>query len=157
MAGPGSWIPRQADLLSAGRSPASPRSISEQAPTSEHAPYARDMPAFPLCAKLTKTESRGKVSPAAAGPATVEIERFDPVFGWQFYRQVSAFVSEGAASLPFVPPAVGQWRAKATYGGSRVWSPSAVGFSYLLVSREPGLRYVGRARVTLNDRRARAW
>jgi hypothetical protein len=75
-----------------------------------------------------------KVSPAASGPVTVEIERFDPVFGWQFYRQVSAFVSEGSASVPFVAPAVGRWRAKATYGGSRVASPSAVGFSYLLVA-----------------------
>jgi hypothetical protein len=75
-----------------------------------------------------------KVSPAASGPVVVEIERFDPFFGWQFYRQTTAFVSEGAASIPFVPPAVGQWRAKATYEGSRVSSPSAVGFSYLLVS-----------------------
>ncbi len=75
-----------------------------------------------------------KVSPAASGPVVVEIERFDPVFGWQFYRQETAFVSEGAASIPFTPPAVGQWRAKATYEGSRTSSPSAVGFSYLLVS-----------------------
>ncbi len=45
-----------------------------------------------------------KVSPAASGPVTVEIERFDPVFGWQFYRQVSALVSEGAAGVPFVAP-----------------------------------------------------
>jgi hypothetical protein len=75
-----------------------------------------------------------KVSPASSGPVVVEIERFDPVFGWQFYRQETAFVSEGAASVPFAPPAVGQWRAKATYEGSRVSSPSAVGFSYLLVS-----------------------
>jgi hypothetical protein len=75
-----------------------------------------------------------KVSPAASGPVVVEIERFDPVFGWQFYRQETAYVSEGAASIPFTPPAVGQWRAKATYKGSRTSSPSAVGFSYLLVS-----------------------
>ncbi len=75
-----------------------------------------------------------KVSPAASGPVVVEIERFDPVFGWQFYRQSTAFVSDGSASVPFVPPAVGQWRAKATYEGSRTSSSSAVGFSYLLVS-----------------------
>jgi hypothetical protein len=75
-----------------------------------------------------------KVSPAASGPVTVEIERFDPVFGWQFYRQVLASAIEGAAGIPFVAPAVGQWRAKATYAGSLVSSPSAVGFSYLLVS-----------------------
>jgi hypothetical protein len=75
-----------------------------------------------------------KVSPAASGPAILEIERLTPVFGWQFYRQVSALVSEGTASALFVPPAVGEWRAKATYEGSRVSSPSAVGFSYLQVS-----------------------
>lgn len=75
-----------------------------------------------------------KVSPAASGPITVDIERFDPVFGWQFYRESHAFASGGSASVPFAPPAVGRWRAKASYGGSRTASPSAVGFSYLLVS-----------------------
>jgi hypothetical protein len=75
-----------------------------------------------------------KVSPAASGPVVVEIERFDPVFGWQFYRQETAFVSEGTASVPFIPPAVGRWRAKANYEGSRTSSPSAVGYTYLLVS-----------------------
>lgn len=75
-----------------------------------------------------------KVTPAASGPVTVDIDRFDPVFGWQFYRQEQAFASGGSASIPFTPPAVGRWRANATYGGSRTASPSAVGFSYLLVS-----------------------
>jgi hypothetical protein len=73
------------------------------------------------------------VSPAASGPVTVEIERFDPVFGWQFYRQLRAQVSAGTASLPFTAPAVGQFRVDAVYAGSRVSSPSRVGFSYLLV------------------------
>jgi hypothetical protein len=75
-----------------------------------------------------------KVAPAASGPVTVDIERFDPVFGWQFYRQSQAVASGGSASVAFTPPAVGRWRAKASYGGSRTFSPSAVGFSYLLVS-----------------------
>jgi hypothetical protein len=75
-----------------------------------------------------------KVTPGASGPITVDIERFDPVFGWQFYRETHAFASGGSASVPFTPPAVGRWRAKASYGGSRTASPSAVGFSYLLVS-----------------------
>jgi hypothetical protein len=74
-----------------------------------------------------------KVSPAASGPVTVEIERFDPVFGWQFYRQANAVAHRGTASVPFVAPAIGRWRAKATFAGSRTFSPSAVGFSYLLV------------------------
>ena len=75
-----------------------------------------------------------KISPAASGPVTVEIERFDPVFGWQFYREAHAFVSEGVATISFTPPNVGRWRANASYAGSRTASPSAVGFSYLLVS-----------------------
>jgi len=75
-----------------------------------------------------------KVLPAASGPVTVEIDRFDPVFGWQFYRQGNAFAAGGTAVVGFTPPAVGRWRAKAEYGGSRTSSPSAVGFTYLLVS-----------------------
>jgi hypothetical protein len=75
-----------------------------------------------------------KVSPAVSGPVTVDIERFDPVFGWQFYREQHAFASGGSATLPFTPPAVGRWRARASYGGSRTASPSAVGFTYLLVA-----------------------
>ncbi len=75
-----------------------------------------------------------KIAPGASGPVTVDIERFDPVFGWQFYRESHVVASGGTASVPFTPPAVGRWRAKASYGGSRTFSPSAVGFSYLLVS-----------------------
>ncbi len=77
-----------------------------------------------------------KVTPAESGPVSVDIERFDPVFGWQFYSEVHASASGGLASVPFTPPAVGSWRAKATYEGSRTASPSpsAVGFTYLLVS-----------------------
>jgi hypothetical protein len=74
------------------------------------------------------------VSARASGPVTVEIERFDPVFGWQFYRQVQASVSEGNAQIPFTPPTVGEWRADASYHGSRTTSPSGIGFTYLPVS-----------------------
>jgi hypothetical protein len=75
-----------------------------------------------------------RVSPGASGPVKVEVQRFDPVFGWQFYRELEAQVSEGSATIPFTPPAVGNWRAKASYTGSRVASPSGVGFTYLLVN-----------------------
>jgi hypothetical protein len=75
-----------------------------------------------------------KVTPAESGPVSVEIQRFDPVFGWQYYREEHVLASEGLATVPFTPPTVGQWRAKATYEGSRVASPSAVGFTYLHVS-----------------------
>jgi hypothetical protein len=88
-------------------------------------------------AKATAGQGLGidvRISPAASGPVTVDIERFDPVFGWQFYREDHGFAGGGAASIPFTPPAVGRWRANASYGGSRTASPSSVGFSYLLVS-----------------------
>lgn len=73
------------------------------------------------------------VTPAVSGPVSVQIERFDPVFGWQFYREAYTFASSGVASVPFTPPAVGRWRAKANYLGSRTASPSAVGHTYLVV------------------------
>ncbi|HWX43870.1 MAG TPA: hypothetical protein VNY52_00940 [Solirubrobacteraceae bacterium] len=75
-----------------------------------------------------------RVAPAASGPVTVEVWRFDPVFGWQFYREIQTNVNEGSASIPFTAPAVGRWRANAAYAGSRTAAPSAVGFTYLLVN-----------------------
>jgi hypothetical protein len=74
------------------------------------------------------------VTPGASGPVKVEVQRFDPVFGWQFYRVIEAQVSEGGAVIPFTPPTVGNWRANASYAGSLVASPSGVGFTYLLVN-----------------------
>ncbi len=75
-----------------------------------------------------------QVTPAESGPVTVEIERFDPVFGWQFSQRVQAFASGGLATVPFAPPSPGRWRARAFYRGSRTASPSAVGYTYLQVS-----------------------
>jgi hypothetical protein len=80
------------------------------------------------------TPIRVHVTTGASGPVTLNVERFDPVFGWQFFRQARAYVSGGTASIPFTAPAVGQWRVNAAYAGSRVSSPSRIGFSYLLVS-----------------------
>jgi hypothetical protein len=73
------------------------------------------------------------ITPAASGRVTIDIERFDPVFGWQFYREDHVTASGGSASDSLVAPSVGHWRAKASYGGSRTASPSAVGHRYLLV------------------------
>ncbi|HEV3320648.1 MAG TPA: hypothetical protein VG147_00470 [Solirubrobacteraceae bacterium] len=78
-------------------------------------------------------EIKVRVTPGAVGPVKVEVQRFDPVFGWQFYRTLEATVNEGTASIPFTPPSPGNWRANATYAGSRIFSPSHVGFTYLFV------------------------
>lgn len=75
-----------------------------------------------------------RVRHASAGPVTVELERFDPLFGWQFYRQLHARLNGGVASIAFTASAVGRWRVDARYEGTRVSSPSRIGFSYLLVA-----------------------
>jgi len=116
---------------------------------STHGPTAGDYSLFRESRTITKTRISFSplgahpeqtvsidvhVSARASGPVTIEMERFDPVFGWQFYRQIDAFVSEGAAAVAFTPPSVGEWRADASYHGSRTASPSGIGFSYLPVS-----------------------
>ncbi len=75
-----------------------------------------------------------KVSPGVSGPARVDIERFDPVFGWQFYAREQTFVSGGSGSVRFTPPAIGRFRAEGSFEGSRTSSPSGTNVAYLLVS-----------------------
>jgi len=76
------------------------------------------------------------VRPGVSGPATVEIDRFDPVAGWQFYKDARVNVADGRGSVSFVPPSTGQWLAHADFLGSRGASPSESGYSRLL-SAEP--------------------
>ena len=68
------------------------------------------------------------------GPVTVDIERFDPVFGWQFYRQSQASRAAARRACRSRPRRSVAGVRRPSYGGSRTFSPSAVGFSYLLVS-----------------------
>ncbi len=72
------------------------------------------------------------VTPGVSGPATVEIDRFDPVAGWQFYRSVRVSVADGSGSVSFTPPSTGQWLTQASFLGSRGASPSKSGHSRLL-------------------------
>ncbi len=81
----------------------------------------------------TPTAIAVKISPAVSGPVRVEVERFDPVFGWQFYKEDRAFAGEGSASISFAPPTVGLWKARASFEGSRTASPSEAGYTYLHV------------------------
>jgi hypothetical protein len=74
------------------------------------------------------------VTPGAAGPVTITIQRFDPLAGWQFYRRVKTRASGGSASVGFSPASVGRWRASASFDGTRTASSSASGFATLLVA-----------------------
>jgi hypothetical protein len=68
-----------------------------------------------------------RVTPGVDGPVTVDVERFDPLAGWQFYTRYRRTVSGGSASIPFTPPSVGRWRVRATYDGTRRAAPSGPG------------------------------
>jgi hypothetical protein len=72
------------------------------------------------------------VAPAAAGAAVVEIDRFDPLSGWQFYRQQRVNVSGGAGTLSFTPPSTGQWLVHASYLGTHTASPSESRYARVL-------------------------
>lgn len=73
------------------------------------------------------------VSPGITGPATLLIQRFDPLEGWQFFRQVRVNVGGGTGVYGFTPPTVGRYRAKAFFRGTRTASRSESGFTYLNV------------------------
>ena len=74
------------------------------------------------------------VMPAVDGPVTIEVDSFDPVQGWQFYRFYHVQAVGGVARMPFVAPHVGRWRATASFDGTSTASPATTGFLYALVA-----------------------
>jgi hypothetical protein len=74
------------------------------------------------------------VAPGASGPVQVTIERFDPLAGWQFFRQVRTTAAGGSAGVAFTPPTEGRWRARAVFPGTRIAAPSESGYAHLLVA-----------------------
>ena len=64
------------------------------------------------------------VAPDASGPVTVDVERFDPLAGWQFYTRFERRAQTGSAAIAFTPPSVGRWRVRATFDGTRIAAPS---------------------------------
>ena len=69
-----------------------------------------------------------KVSPAANGRVTFEIERFDPIAGWQFVRGIERRLASGRAVAAFTPTQ-GRWRVRAHYGQTLAWSASVSGWA----------------------------
>lgn len=74
-------------------------------------------------------------TPTASGPVTVTIERFDPLSGWLFLKRVHTSESGGVASIGFSPPAVGKYRARGSFDGTKRTAPSNTGYAYLSVER----------------------
>jgi hypothetical protein len=86
---------------------------------------------------LANGSSRATVAPGAsvaltvgvhsssAGIVRLEIDRFDPLTGWHFYRLYRLRLgASGQTGLSWRPPAIGHWRAQASFRGTRTASPS---------------------------------
>jgi hypothetical protein len=74
------------------------------------------------------------VTPAVSGPVRVDVERFDPLAGWQFYRRFHSRATSGHASVSFVPPGVGRYRARGLFLRTREATASATNVARLLVA-----------------------
>jgi hypothetical protein len=77
-----------------------------------------------------------RVAPRPGGGVVrMQINRFDPLEGWQFFRLIHVRVgSGGVASVGWTPPSVGRWEVRATYRGTRTSSPSRSNVAKLLVA-----------------------
>ena len=68
-----------------------------------------------------------RVTPAVDGPATMRIERFDPLAGWLFHTELQPRAGAGRATVDFRPPSVGRWRITGSFDGTRRAAPSEGG------------------------------
>lgn len=70
-----------------------------------------------------------------SGPVRLELDRFDPLTGWHFYRLYRLWLGgNGRTGISWRPPAIGHWRARASFGGTRTESPSDGGSARIVVS-----------------------
>ena len=75
------------------------------------------------------------VAHASAGRVNVEVDRFDPLAGWQFARLFRTRVdAAGRAQISWLPPTQGRWRASAIYFGTITASPSRSSPATLVVA-----------------------
>ena len=76
-----------------------------------------------------------EVSFSPSGAVRLEIDRFDPLSGWHFYRLYRLQLGgNGRTGISWRPPAIGHWRVHASFGGTRTASPSDGGTARLVVS-----------------------
>jgi hypothetical protein len=66
------------------------------------------------------------------GRIEIQIDRFDPLTGWQFNRKLR--VRADQPSVTWLPPAPGRWRARATFLGTLLFSPSRSPYAYVTVA-----------------------
>lgn len=91
--------------------------------------------AFAAPGQAVTLAARVSSGAAAGGALRIQVDRFDPLEGWQFFRLFSEGAgSDGSAGVAWVPPTVGRWRAHAVFFGTRTASPSSSGYARLLVA-----------------------
>jgi hypothetical protein len=73
------------------------------------------------------------VTTRATGPADLFVERFDPVDGWSFLKRFRVNVANGRAHVSFRPPAIGSYRLRVEYLGSRGSQASESGYAHFRV------------------------
>lgn len=72
------------------------------------------------------------VSPTPSGGTVVlQIDRLDPLTGWHFHR---LYRVPAGQSVAWRPPALGRWRARASFLGTGRSSPSRSGYAYVIVA-----------------------
>lgn len=71
---------------------------------------------------------------ASGGVVRIQLDRLDPVAGWQFARLYVVPLSGNVARLDWVPPTVGRFRFHATFSGTREESPSGSGYQFVRVT-----------------------
>jgi hypothetical protein len=74
------------------------------------------------------------VTPAVSGPIRIDIERFDPLAGWQFLTRIRSHASGGHAAVSFTPPAEGRYRARGLFLRTRAATASETKLATLLVA-----------------------
>jgi hypothetical protein len=83
---------------------------------------------------LSRGAGTVRVNPGVAGTARATIQRLDPEFGWQYVRTVNVHVAGGHGTFALGATAVGRWRVRAEYLGTRDSAPSTSGFAQVLVT-----------------------
>jgi hypothetical protein len=72
---------------------------------------------------------------SSAGAVRLELDRFDPLSGWHFYKLYRLRLgASGRTGLSWRAPAIGHWRVHASFGGTRIESPSDGGTARIVVS-----------------------
>jgi hypothetical protein len=79
---------------------------------------------------VTGDSFTARTSPTAdGGTIELQIDRFDPLTGWQFNRLVR--LSGRGGTYSWTPPAAGRWRARASFRGTLGYSPSRSGYVFV--------------------------